>query len=112
MRINSYSSAADYIEDLKKTVDLQKLGDSAIYLAISAAAQCVLQKQGPWTGIDVISATKEKGAFHYLGVNGWDDNKSSESLCTNQEALSPLIKLRRADREILENNLDYIKCLI
>ena len=110
MRINEFTTVNDYVASVKQDTNVQGIPlDLQNYLAMHIAAQRVLQNQGPWTGLDVISATQEgTGPLYYLAKNGWDTEKAVDNLC---DSLTQLIKFRGAERNAAVNRIDKLGCI-
>ena len=94
-----------------KDTDLQNLM-SPEYLTIHAAAQRVLQKLGPWSDLEILSATEAgNGPLHYLSKTDWDSTKAVNSLCEQEEHRTTIIKFRGSDREVAEKNISSLNCV-
>jgi hypothetical protein len=94
-----------YIDSrVKMGVDVKDWSSTPNYLTMHVAAQKVLQ-------IDKYPLDKlmlwpsEKGPYRYLVENDWNNKKALESACSNMKYRTPFMKLRGAERSVLESAL-------
>lgn len=91
----------EYLHNLQKTTDFQGISGPT-YLTMHVAAQYVLQNSDVTLSMYLMRA--ENGPFKYLVDKNWDSWKAVYSLVRG-ENITPLIKLRGAERNILEDIL-------
>jgi hypothetical protein len=100
LSINNYETIEDYVEYMKKNIDVQNI-QGLSYLTMHLAAQYVLQK-------DNIDRSKlglskaEDGPFEYLVKNNWNSQQAVEKI--HQFKHQPIIKLRGPERTIVEKD--------
>jgi len=99
LKINDYNSVEDYVDYIKKNIDIQKI-PMPEYLTMHLAAQWVLQKDDvDMLKLKLLSA--EDGPFKYLVKNDWDSNKAVKDLA--EFRFEPIIKLRGGERKEVDN---------
>ena len=98
--INNYNTVLGYLYSMRKTTDFQNISNP-FYLTMHVAAQHVLQNEKFSSSMYLMKA--EDGPFKYLAENNWDSNNAVESLLRG-ENVTPLIKLRGTERDILIKN--------
>jgi hypothetical protein len=91
----------EYLHKLQQTTDFQGISGPT-YLTMHVAAQYVLQNEKVNTSMYLMRA--ENGPFKYLADKDWDSRKAVDSLVRG-ENITPLIKLRGAERNMLEDIL-------
>jgi hypothetical protein len=109
LKLNNFSFDIEYVTFINSLgVDLQNLSING-YLAMHYAVQYVLQKKMSIKDIKtkLYLETAESGPFKYLHVNNWDLKKSLEELCVNKDLQTKVVKLRGAERNVIEENKLY-----
>ena len=102
MRTCDFKTINEYLENVRKAGTRFERIDMPDYLTIHVSAQKVLQDN---PGIYKICVKKaEETAFRYLQDNGWDSEKAVTALINGSYNDEPLIKLRSAERKILEKD--------
>lgn len=106
MHLHGTLSIAERVRRIEaEGVDLQRINESMKqYLFIHAAAQYVLQKNGPDVQIGMRMFKAEDGPFEYLCKNGWDSEKSIKWVLA-QDQKPAMIKLRGVERKYAEQLL-------
>ena len=106
MRIGDYQSIQAYIDDVRKTVNIQGINAMPHYLAMHVAAQCVLQRNVVPFNLDLVDATDPvEGPLYYAAQNEWNSEKAVENMCLFK---TPIIKLRSSERKIVEQDLKLV----
>jgi hypothetical protein len=111
MRSNDFDGMEAYIQDLREEgIDLQKLGYPE-YLAVSAAGIAVMQR-----------CADDMSQFHFMDAKSvsyaylhedWDPLKAVTRICKDPRfAVTPLLKLRSIERQVLEEHPELKRCLI
>ena len=101
----------DYIDELEKTVDLQKI-DLKVYLMIHCSFLKVIQdKKYKWK---MLPAGQNNGPFSYLVKHDWNVPKSVFYLLTSKDHPPPVLKLRYPERFITNWLIYYMQdhCLL
>lgn len=104
--IRSYKNSDEYVHAVKnKNIDIQNIPFPE-YLMCHVAAQAVMQENADrgYT-IKVISAVGEEGPFKYLSDNSWSSETAMGQM--TQENMTPLVKLRGSEREVIDS-MDHI----
>ena len=101
MRLNHYICSVAYVEHRQLNgVDVSGFGFMRYYLAIHVAAQTVLQ----YHGYPVLSCglqRAEDGPLQYLALVDWSSRRALERL---PSLVCPILKLRKAERDIVEGD--------
>jgi Capsular polysaccharide synthesis protein len=104
LRMRSFATPADYIEDLKKKeVDFQSI-PMPEYLAVYLSAQHVMQKQmTPEEVKQKLRIVKsDNGPFRHSIMNNWDPAKAMRSFCDQPSSdLPDLIKIYGNERNAM-----------
>ena len=75
-------------------------------MAIHVAAQKVLQID-KYPLDSFILRKAEDGPFKYLVDAKWDSEKALHLACSNKKYQFPIMKMRGAERNVLEKGIDY-----
>ena len=103
--IANYVTVEKYVESRKNLgVDFEKINDP-IYLAMHVAAQKVLQID-KYPLDSLILRKAEDGPFKYLVDAKWDSEKALRLACSNKKYQFPIMKMRGAERNVLEKEPD------
>ena len=111
MKLNTHNSAGEYVDAKRRQgVDLQTI-KWLEYLAIHVSAQTVMQlmmkPQEVASKLHLMKA--EDGPLNHVPKNDGDLAKSLREICHNG-SLSPFIKLRHTDRNVIRDNKD-LECV-
>lgn len=108
--INSFNTVQDYINSvIDLGINLKGI-QMLDYLCMHVAAQKVLQQNLKYKN-DMKLLKAEDGPYKYLALNDWDVQKSFEWLCSNKLSSCPIIKFRGGERNFLQDNPQYQKCI-
>ena len=112
LSINDYITIPDFVEKMKKDVDLQNIRNLD-YLTMHIAAQYVLQKCMSHKDIKnkLFLFKAEDGPFKYVAENNWNSNRAIRALCVDVNLKTPIIKFTGRERKVIEKNKDYYKCV-
>lgn len=103
-QIAKFSSHEEYVDSRRKMGIIDGI-DNPTYLAMHIAAQKVLQvDKYPLKYLNLRKA--EDGPFRYVIENGWGSKRALEKACADKEYRSPLLKMTRLERHVLE---EYLK---
>jgi len=81
MECQQYNTKDDYLNELKKTTNLDKIQDTMqTYLWMHCAMQSILQKNKGQYNIEVRKA--QDGPFRFLQENEWNTDKAADELIT------------------------------
>ena len=106
IQIANYLTVEQYIESRKKMgIDCENI-KSPLYLTIHISAQKVLQID-KYPLDSLILRKSEDGPFKYLVDAKWDSEKALQLACSNKKYQFPIMKMRGAEINILENELLY-----
>lgn len=109
MRIGDFNSIDDYVKDVRNSgIDFQNIPYPE-YLAMHIAFQKVLQTSDPFA-MRISDARGVDGPFRYLDENQWESQKALDQLCKDELLKTPLIKLRGAERDLVEEGKSSIEC--
>jgi hypothetical protein len=103
--INNYDTIDDYLSATRKTTDFQNINSPA-YLTIHVAAQYVLQNDNGNFSLYLMKA--EDGPLKYLAKNEWKSDKAIDGLIKG-EHITPIVKFRSQERNVLEKLKNEIK---
>lgn len=98
-----YDSEDHYIEDAKKTTDIQDLGSKLPYLIVYLCAAVVQQRgaNAPYA-LELMDAMGPLGPYKYMNKYQWDIEKSIGELQSNPDVQTPIIKFHNGVRDFLE----------
>lgn len=97
----------DYITQQNK-VNMQNLPEMLPYLVMHLCAIVVMQRNPKKYNLHIIDSTSANGPFKYLEDNKWEPKAALMTLCTDESYHSPIIKLRKLERQEIEDN--HFKC--
>ena len=99
--MGQFETVDKYLESRKiMGVDFEKI-NGPNYLAIHVAAQKVLQIDTYPLNLLILKKA-EDGPYRYLTENNWDSEKAVRAACENKKYQLPLMKMRKAERNILD----------
>ncbi len=102
--LGRYENVEKYIESRKKIINFQKINNPN-YLAMHISAQKVLQwDEYPTDGLILKKA--EDGPFRFLVDAKWDSEKALKLACSDKRYQMPIMKIRGAERDILEKKIN------
>lgn len=99
-----YQTVEKYIESRRKIIDFQGI-DNPIYLSMHISAQKVLQWDEYPTDV-LILRKAEDGPFRYLVDAKWNSEKALDVACGDKRYQMPIMKIRGAERDILEKKIN------
>lgn len=114
MRSAEFPTMDAYVDHLVAAgTDLQKLGDLRYYLAMHAALQRVLQRDGAGP-YHLQTAVAELSAFKYLaqGPGDWHSREGLATLCTDLRLHTPVIKFTGGQRRLMEAEPALRTCVL
>lgn len=105
LELGQFETVDTYLESRKTMgVDFEKI-NGPNYLAIHVAAQKILQIDKYPLNLLILKKA-EDGPYRYLTENNWDSEKAVRAACKNRSYQSPIMKMRKAERNILEQKID------